>query len=98
MIKPGETCKVVGLTYKISHGSSSDTLACVRLRLMDPNSLLCGAEFEVDIPPSHCGQAEFVISSSRFRAGHGFHFGVGDRCKARPSLHLAGYDNTQSRV
>lgn len=80
-LRSAEPCRVVSLHYTIALDSAADTFATVRLQLTDAASPLCGKEFDVEIPPSHLGQAEFVIAKSRFEVSARRGFAVGERCK-----------------
>ena len=82
-MRMAEPAKVVGLKYTIGDGAQADTFATVRLSIDDHAFPLCGREFEVNIPPSHLGQAEFVIARSRFDASLELSLWRGKRCKVR---------------
>ena len=66
-MRPAEPCEVVGLEYVITRDVIASTLARVRLRLTSPSTPLRGREFQVDIPPSHMGETEFVVSLERYK-------------------------------
>ena len=70
-MRPAEPCEVAGLEY----------LARVRLRLTSPSTPLRGREFEVDIPPSHMGETEFVVSLTRYKDS--LDFSMHQPCKVR---------------
>lgn len=84
-MRPAEPCEVVGLDYVITRDVFENTLARLRLRLTSPSTPLCGREFEVDIPPSHMGETEFVVSLERYKAS--LEFAVNQRCKVRSARH-----------
>ena len=50
-----------------------------------------GREFEVEVPPPHCGHPEFVILRARFDAANARCWRVGDACKVR----MLGLSNCQ---
>ena len=82
-LRNAEPCKLVGLEYFIDADSLENTYARVQLMLTDdtlPPALL-GETFFVDLPPTHLGQADFVIHSLRFNNSLESNFQLGQRCK-----------------
>ncbi len=65
-MRQAEPARVVALRYEISADAHHDTMAVLRLALTDEGSPLAGREFELEMPPPHHGQAEFIVLRSRF--------------------------------
>ncbi len=86
-MRPAEPARVVDLKYIIGQDADSDTMAVMRLALDDSASPLAGREFEVEMPPPHHGQAEFVVLRSRFEAAMQRGWRSEDKCQV--SLHLS---------
>jgi len=82
-MRPAEPAHVVDLKYIISQDADSDTMAVMRLALDDSASPLAGREFEVEMPPPHHGQAEFVALRSRFEAAMQRGWRSEDKCQVR---------------
>lgn len=82
-LRNAEPCKVVGLEYVIGSDKLENTYARVQLMLSDENLTpdLQGKSFSVDLPPSHLGQADFVIHSQRFQNSLASKFRLGHRCR-----------------
>lgn len=80
-MRPAEPARVVSLRYAVGQDADADTLAVMRLVLDDSASPLAGREFEVEMPPPHHGQAEFVMLRSRFEAAMARGWQSEDACK-----------------
>jgi hypothetical protein len=80
-MRTAEPARVVGLRYIISQDAHADTMAVLRLALADAQSPLAGREFEVEMPPPHHGQAEFIVLRSRFEAAIQRSWQIGDKCQ-----------------
>lgn len=76
-----EPARVMGLQYVISADAHHDTMAVLRLALADAESPLAGREFEVEMPPPHHGQPEFIVLRSRFDAAIQRNWQGEDRCQ-----------------
>ena len=105
-MRPAEPARVVDLKYTIGQDADSDTMAVMRLALDDPASPLTGREFEVEMPPPHHGQAEFVVLRSRFESAMQRGWRSEDKCQVSlcPSArmahcsHLLGDDQAMSAL
>ena len=82
-MRPAEPARVMSLKYIIGQDADADTMAIMRLVLDDEASPLAGREFEVEMPPPHHGQAEFVMLRSRFEAAMARGWHSEDACKVR---------------
>lgn len=82
-MRPAEPARLVSLKYVVGQDASADTMAIMRLVLDDEASPLAGREFEVEMPPPHHGQAEFVMLRSRFEAAMARGWQSEDACKVR---------------
>lgn len=80
-MRMAEPARVVGLQYVISADPHHDTMAVLRLALADAESPLAGREFEVEMPPPHHGQPEFIVLRSRFEAAIQRNWQSEDRCQ-----------------
>ena len=80
-MRPAEPARVVSLKYTISQDADSDTMALMRLALDDLASPLAGREFEIEMPPPHHGQAEFVVLRTRFEAALRRSWQPEDKCQ-----------------
>ncbi|KAK9915369.1 hypothetical protein WJX75_008121 [Coccomyxa subellipsoidea] len=80
-MRQAEPARVVALRYEVSADAHHDTMAVLRLALADEASPLAGREFEVEMPPPHHGQAEFIVLRSRFDASVQRDWHVGDKCQ-----------------
>lgn len=80
-MRQAEPARVVGLRYVISSDAHADTMAVLRLALADDSSPLAGKEFEVEMPPPHHGQAEFIVLRSHFDAAVQREWRSGDKCQ-----------------
>ena len=92
-MRPAEPARVVDLKYIIGQDADSDTMAVMRLALDDSASPLAGREFEVEMPPPHHGQAEFVVLRSRFEAAVQRGWCSEDKCQVsmQPSPCMSHY-------
>ena len=82
-MRPAEPARVASLKYAIGQDADADTMAIMRLVLDDGASPLAGREFEVEMPPPHHGQAEFVMLRARFEAAMARAWHSEDACKVR---------------
>ena len=82
-MRPAEPARVVSLKYAVGQDADADTMAIMRLVLDDTASPLAGREFEVEMPPPHHGQAEFVMLRARFEAAVARAWRSEDACKVR---------------
>lgn len=80
-MRPAEPARVVSLKYTISQDADLDTVAVMRLALDDLASPLAGREFEIEMPPPHHGQAEFVVLRMRFEAALRRSWQPEDKCQ-----------------
>ena len=80
-MRPAEPARVVDLKYIIGQDADSDTMAVMRLALDDSASPLTGREFDLEMPPPHHGQAEFVVLRSRFEAAMQRSWRSEDKCQ-----------------
>ena len=83
-MRQAEPARVVGLRYVVSDDAHADTMAVLRLALSDAASPLAGREFDVEMPPPHHGQAEFIVLRSRFDAAVQRDWRVSDKCQVAP--------------
>ena len=74
-------CTVEGLEYFISDDNLHNTFAKLYLRMAEENTDFAGTAFSVDLPPSHLGHADFVVSEERFFESMESAFKIGHRCK-----------------
>lgn len=80
-MREAEPARITKLEYRMSDESQEETWALVELEMVDPGSPVDGKKFEVEIPSSSAGYAEFVIHLSRFNASVQRSWHVGDRCQ-----------------
>lgn len=80
-MRPAEPAQVIDLKYTLGQDAEVDTMAVMRLALDDAASPLAGREFEVEMPPPHHGQAEFVVLRSRFEASVARGWAGEDKCQ-----------------
>lgn len=94
-MRPAEPARVVDLKYAVGQDADSDTMAVMWLALDDSASPLAGREFEVEMPPPHHGQAEFVVLRSRFEAAMQRGWRSEDKCQVslRPSPCMAHFSH-----
>ena len=83
MIRNAEPCRVIHVEYVINNDALSSTKAIISLILEDnlhPGPVQ-GRTFCVELPPTHLGQADFIIPELRFCKSAEQDFRVGQRCK-----------------
>lgn len=96
-MRQAEPARVVGLRYVVSDDAHADTMAVLRLALSDAASPLAGREFDVEMPPPHHGQAEFIVLRSRFDAAVQRDWHVNDKCQVGPHAPLLCHDDHSSQ-
>lgn len=83
-IRNAELCKVVDLQYVIGEDDCSNTYVRTKLEIQaldSEESPLQGQTFTVDLPPSHLGQADFLVPKGRFGASKQHSFCIGEACQ-----------------